>query len=128
MAKRAVMLERHDGPDADAPRCWRREPGGIALAVKVRPGAKRQLLGPVQPAAERPGWPRGRLAVAVTAPAEGGAANEAVIGLLAGRLGLPRTAIAIRAGKTSRDKLIGIVAETAALARALAALDSEACA
>ena len=42
----------------------------------------------------------------VTAPAEGGKANEAVIKLLADELGIQKSAINIKRGKTSRYKQI----------------------
>ena len=44
--------------------------------------------------------------VKVTAPAEAGRANEAVIALLAKTLSLPRRDISIAAGFGSRDKLL----------------------
>ncbi len=44
----------------------------------------------------------------VTAPAEGGRANEAVIALLAEQFHFPQRAITIVQGQTSRRKLIEI--------------------
>jgi len=46
------------------------------------------------------------LLLKVTAPAEGGKANEAVVKLLADELGIPKSAVAIKRGETSRNKLI----------------------
>jgi uncharacterized protein YggU (UPF0235/DUF167 family) len=50
----------------------------------------------------------GRLRVRVAAPAVDGAANDALLRLLAGELGLPRAAIRLVAGATSRNKLVAI--------------------
>jgi uncharacterized protein YggU (UPF0235/DUF167 family) len=44
----------------------------------------------------------------VTAPPTGGAANEAVLRLLAAELGLPRRAVRLVAGATGRRKLIAV--------------------
>lgn len=48
----------------------------------------------------------GTIRVRVRAPAEEGRANEAVVALLAAALGLPRGAVRIAAGHSSRDKWI----------------------
>jgi uncharacterized protein YggU (UPF0235/DUF167 family) len=58
----------------------------------------------------------GRIRVRVRAAAEGGRANEAVVALLAGALGLPRAAVRIAGGHGSRDKWIeaeGLTSEEA---------------
>ena len=70
------------------------------LRVRVHPGARRQRVG-------------GRMAdgtwrLEVRAAPEGGRANEAVVRLLAGVLGLPRGAVRVAAGQSSRSKLIEI--------------------
>ena len=44
--------------------------------------------------------------VRVAAPAEGGRANDAVLKLLAERVGLPRRALSIVSGHTGRDKVV----------------------
>lgn len=44
--------------------------------------------------------------VRVAAPAEGGRANDAVLKLLAERVGLPRRALSIVSGHTARDKVV----------------------
>ena len=46
------------------------------------------------------------LLLKVTAPAEGGKANEAVVKLLADELDIPKSAVVIKRGETSRNKLI----------------------
>jgi uncharacterized protein len=44
--------------------------------------------------------------VRVTAPAESGRANNAVVGLLAETLELPRTAVTLVSGHSARDKIV----------------------
>ncbi|MFN4113513.1 MAG: DUF167 domain-containing protein [Sphingomonadaceae bacterium] len=68
------------------------------LAVRVTPGAREEsvtLAG-------------GAVQVKVRAPADKGAANEAVAGLLARALDLPRSCITLLRGPTSRHKLFRI--------------------
>ena len=50
----------------------------------------------------------GRVKVSVTAPAEGGKANAAVIALLAKKLGLAKGNVEIVRGQRARDKLVRI--------------------
>jgi uncharacterized protein (TIGR00251 family) len=44
--------------------------------------------------------------VRVTAPAEGGRANQAVVGLLAETLGVPRSSVHVVSGHGARDKIL----------------------
>jgi uncharacterized protein len=44
--------------------------------------------------------------VRVTAPAQGGRANDAVVALLAETLDLPRSSVSLVAGHAARDKLV----------------------
>jgi uncharacterized protein len=44
--------------------------------------------------------------VRVAAPPEHGRANDAVVGLLAERLRVPRTSVTVVSGQTSRDKVV----------------------
>ena len=67
--------------------------------------------GPLHPAGRcgpDRGVVEGRLRVRVAAPAVDGAANDALLRLLAAELGLPRAAIRLVAGATSRNKLVAI--------------------
>lgn len=50
----------------------------------------------------------GALRVRVTAPPTGGAANEALLRLLAVELGLPRRAVRLVAGASGRRKLVAV--------------------
>jgi uncharacterized protein YggU (UPF0235/DUF167 family) len=67
------------------------------LRVRVSPGARR-------------GGVAGRVGdvwkLRVTAPAEGGRANEAVVRLLADTVDLPRRRITLVSGHTARDKVV----------------------
>jgi len=83
---------------------WIEVPGGLVLAVKAQPGARRGQMGPVIAAAPAPGWPEGRLKVAVLAAPEDGRANAAIVQLLAEWLGVKAAAIVQEAGMTARDK------------------------
>jgi hypothetical protein len=61
----------------------------------------------------------GRLCLHVTAPPVDGAANEAIIALLAAELGVRRSCVAIVSGSTSRHKRVRLagVSRTALLTR-----------
>jgi uncharacterized protein (TIGR00251 family) len=67
------------------------------LRVRVSPGAARTEL------AGRHGdaWK-----VRVSATPERGRANDAVVGLIAEHLRMPRTAVSVVSGRTSRDKIV----------------------
>jgi len=54
------------------------------------------------------GWRDDVLRVRVHARPQKGRANEALVRFLAERLGLPRSAVAIVRGATSRDKLVEV--------------------
>ena len=72
------------------------------LRIKVTPRASSNVV---------VGWldeQREELLIRVTAPAEGGKANAAVIKLLAEALNIPKSALHIKRGSTSRHKLISL--------------------
>jgi len=86
----------------------RSQPGGVFLSVKVQPRASRNDVG---------GLHGSELKVAVTAPPVDSAANQAVVELIAEILGLPRRAVTLVRGQTSRRKILrldGLTAEEAA--------------
>ena len=77
----------------------------------------------VQPRASRSeivGLHGAALKVRVQAPPVEGAANEALVGLLADRLGVPRRAVRVVAGATSRAKTVEVDGTTEDAVRALA--------
>jgi uncharacterized protein len=67
------------------------------LRLRVSPGANR--AGVVGRYGQ--GWK-----VRVTAPPEGGRANEAIVRLLAETLSVPRAAVKLVSGKGARDKIV----------------------
>ena len=69
------------------------------LKLKVVPGASRTELS---------GWLGDMLKIRVSAPPEKGKANGAVERLLAEKLGLPKSAITITAGKSAQKKIVEI--------------------
>lgn len=96
-------------------------PGGLRLAVRLTPrGGQGRIDGLGADAAGR-----AHLAVRVAAPPEDGAANAALVRLLAAALDVPRGAVTIASGETRRLKMVEIAGEPAALARRLAALLGE---
>ena len=69
------------------------------IVVTVSPGASRsELVG-----RHGDGWK-----VRVAAAPERGRANEALLALLAEKLGLPRSRLAVVAGQTSRRKIVEV--------------------
>jgi uncharacterized protein len=85
----------------------RAQPDGLFLAVKVQPRASRNEVG---------GLHGNELKVAVTAPPVDSAANAAVVELLAETLGLPRRAVTLVRGQTSRHKVLRLEGITAGAA------------
>lgn len=72
--------------------------------VKVRPAARENRFD---------GERAGALRVSVAAPPDKGKANEALVRLIATRLGVTRASVSIVAGASSRDKVV----EVAGMAR-----------
>jgi len=70
------------------------------IAVRVTPRSSRDAIEGVDDA--------GELRVRVTAPPADGAANAAVIKLLAKELGVPKGAVGVASGATSRHKRLRI--------------------
>ena len=78
-------------------------PGGVRLAVQITPNAKKtEVVGVLDDA----------LKLKLQAQPLEGKANEALVKYLAKTLGVPRSAVAITHGQTSRKKLIEIVSAT----------------
>jgi uncharacterized protein (TIGR00251 family) len=86
--------------------------GGVTFDILVQPRASRAKIGPVHDH---------RLKIAVTSPPVDGEANAAVIELLAKTLGVPRGAVAVIAGATSRRKTVRIAGVARAQIEELAA-------
>lgn len=76
---------------------------GARIAVRVQPRASRD---------EVLGWRDGVLRVRVTAPPVEGAANVALVTLVAGALGVKPSAVRLLRGQTGRDKLVSVAGLT----------------
>lgn len=87
------------------------EGGRVRFLVHVQPRAARSEVG---------GLHGDALRVRLAAPPVEGAANAALIELLADRLGVPRRNVSIVAGATSRTKVLEVTGIAAGAVRALA--------
>lgn len=87
-------------------------PDGIELRVKAQPKARRPGVGGVSPDGAA-------LRVAVSAPAEDGRANAAVIAAVAAALAVPASAVALAHGATGRLKTLRILGDPAGLSEKL---------
>ncbi|HEX2568058.1 MAG TPA: DUF167 domain-containing protein [Polyangia bacterium] len=72
---------------------------GLLLEVQVVPRASRERIGPVI---------GGRIKVQLTAPPVDGAANEALVALLARALDVPRRQVRIVRGERGRKKTVHV--------------------
>ncbi|HEV2583945.1 MAG TPA: DUF167 domain-containing protein [Ktedonobacteraceae bacterium] len=75
----------------------------MRVIVRVIPRSRRNVIE----------WEAGILKARLTAPPVDGAANEALLALLADKLGMPRRALSIVQGATSRQKVVEIDGLTA---------------
>lgn len=82
------------------------------MGVRLIPRAARAGLAGIR---------EGRLLVRVTAPPVEGAANEALVAVLAEACGVPRSAVRLEAGTRSRQKRVSLPAAAAERLRAMAA-------
>ena len=98
-------------------RPFAKAPGGLLVRLRVTPKARRNSIG--GSIADATGALR--LKVAVTAAPADGAANDAVIALLAKEWRMPRSAFALVAGAADRLKTIRIAGDPADLASRLEA-------
>lgn len=90
---------------------WLRGDGdGCVIALHIQPGAKRT---------EVAGEHGDALKIRLAAPPVDGKANEALVAFVAGCLGVPRSAVTIKSGHSSRRKVLAVagVAPAEALAR-----------
>ena len=76
----------------------------MRLTVRVIPRSRRNDIA----------WEQGVLKARLTAPPVDGAANDALIALLAQRLDLPRRSISIVHGSASRQKIVEVTGMTEA--------------
>jgi len=77
--------------------CFRPVSTGLEVDVLVQPRASRTQIGALHD---------GRLKVQLAAPPVDGAANEALLSLLAGRAGVPKRDVSLLRGESSRRKTV----------------------
>ncbi len=87
---------------------WRLRADGLDLSVKVQPRAKRPSLGGLSPDGAA-------LRVAVAEVPEDGRANRAVCEAVAKALGLAKSAVELLHGGASRQKILRVTGDPAAL-------------
>jgi uncharacterized protein (TIGR00251 family) len=92
---------------------WGPRDGGLALAIRVTPRSSREALGP---------GTADHLAARLTAPPVEGAANTALVALVAKAFGVPRRDVSILAGETGRLKRLHVAGDATALAEIAARL------
>ena len=74
--------------------------GEVRFEVHAKPRAAKSAIKGVR---------EGRLDVSLAAPPVDGAANDALVELLARALGVPRRAVELRRGSTGREKLVAVL-------------------
>ncbi len=87
---------------------WRLSGDGIEIAVRVTPRAKREQFA---------AGTEEHFAVRLAAPPVEGAANTALIALVAREFGVGKRAVTLIAGDTARLKRLAIAGDTTALAK-----------
>ena len=78
----------------------RQQADGVTIDLLVQPRASRARIGPMHD---------DRIKISVTAPPVEGAANRAVVELLARRLGCPRRDVTVLHGESSKRKTVRVV-------------------
>lgn len=86
--------------------------GRITLTLHIQPGARKTEV------AGRHGE---ALKIRLAAPPVDGKANEALLRFVADTLGLPKAAVSLKSGQTSRQKVVELIGATPATLARLAA-------
>lgn len=79
--------------------CRRAADGSLTLALHIQPGAKRT---------EVAGLHGDALKLRLAAPPVDGKANAALLAFVAEALGLPKSAVTLKSGQTSRQKVVAV--------------------
>jgi uncharacterized protein (TIGR00251 family) len=95
--------------------CYRLVPGGIVVSIRMTPKSSRDEVEGVTVLSDG----RSVMKVRVRAVPDKGAANQALLALLAKALGVPKSSVEIVSGATARLKEVRISGEAAALAAAV---------
>ncbi len=101
--------------------CYRAEPAAIVLTVRLTPRADRDAIGGIGVLADGQVVALAR----VRAVPEDGAANKALIALLAKLFRRPKSAITLVSGASARIKQLRIVGEPADLAKIVESWSAE---
>jgi uncharacterized protein YggU (UPF0235/DUF167 family) len=94
---------------------WSPSPGGVTITVRLTPKGGRDSIDRVETLSEG----RAVLKARVRAAPHEGAANDALVRLLAKTLGVPPRSVELTGGATSRIKRVTVLGEAAALTSAL---------
>jgi uncharacterized protein len=94
---------------------WSTAPDGVVIAVRLTPKGGRDSIDGVETMSDG----RAVLKARVRAAPHEGAANEALVALLAKSLGIPPRSVEIVGGATSRIKRVHVVGEAGALVATL---------
>ena|ERR1700761_2900609 len=100
---------------------WRAVSGGVEVALRVTPRGGRDAIDGVETLSDG----RSVLKLRVRAVADRGEANRAVTELLAKAIGVPKAAVRLVSGTTSRLKQVAISGDPATLDGALRKLTSD---
>lgn len=84
--------------------------GGITLTLHIQPGAKKSEIA---------GLHGDALKIRLNAPPVDGKANAALVEFIAEALGVPRSAVSLKSGQTSRRKVIAVIGSSPARVAAL---------
>ena len=95
---------------------WRARADGVTLVVRLTPKGGRDAIDGVEMMSDG----KAVLKARVRAVPEDGKANAALVELIAKALRVPRSAVTVAAGQTSRVKTLEIAGDAADLATALA--------
>lgn len=105
----------------DCPPPWRTAPGGVIVCVRATPRASRSQIAGIALDADG----RSVLAVRIAAPPAEGAANTALIDLIATAMHVRKRDVSIQSGQTGRNKQVLVLGDETALMSRLEALCSE---
>ena len=94
---------------------WSVGPDGVVIAVRLTPKGGRDSIDGIETLSDG----RAVLKARVRAAPHEGAANEALVALLAKSLGVPPRSVAISSGATSRIKRVHVVGNAAGVAAKL---------
>jgi len=100
-----------------ASRCYRVEPAGIVLAIRLTPRAARDAVDGIGTLSDG----RAVALARVRAVPDKGAANRALTDLLARTLRVPKSAVTVIAGATARLKQVRVAGEPGVLGAAIEA-------